>query len=68
MGEVREQFGAIHVLVNNGEISGVDKPTYEITAEEWERVMEVNVQSVFLCTERAIPLRVPAMCPMSVTA
>lgn len=53
--EVRQRFESIDVLVNNAGISGVDKPTHEITVEEWERVMAVNVKGVFLCTKHAIP-------------
>ena len=30
-------FGALHVLVNNAGIAGVNKPTHEITEAEWDR-------------------------------
>lgn len=53
--EIRRRFGAINILVNNAGISGADKPTHEITVEEWERVIAVNVKGVFLCTKHAIP-------------
>jgi len=52
---VRERFGGVDVLVNNAGIAGADKPTDEITEEEWDRVMAVNVKGVFLCTKHAIP-------------
>ncbi len=44
-----------NVLVNNAGISGPDKPTHEIDAEEWDRLMAVNVKGVFLCTKYVIP-------------
>jgi NAD(P)-dependent dehydrogenase (short-subunit alcohol dehydrogenase family) len=53
--EVRNTFGKIDILVNNAGISGANKPTHELTLEEWERVMAVNVQGVFLCTKHVIP-------------
>lgn len=53
--EVKEKFGKIDVLVNNAGIAGVDKPTHEITEEEWDTLMAVNVKGVFFCTKHAIP-------------
>ncbi len=53
--KVQEKFGSIDVLVNNAGISGVNKPTDEISEEEWEKVMNINVKGVFFCTKHAIP-------------
>lgn len=52
--EVVERFGGLHVLVNNAGIAGVNKPTDEISREEWETLFNVNVTGVFLCTKHAI--------------
>jgi NAD(P)-dependent dehydrogenase (short-subunit alcohol dehydrogenase family) len=53
--DIHRAFGKIDVLVNNAGISGVSKPTHEITEEEWDRVMAVNVKGVFFCTKHVIP-------------
>jgi len=53
--EVCDAFGKLDVLVNNAGIAGVNKPTDEITVEEWEQVIAINVRGVFLCTKHAIP-------------
>jgi NAD(P)-dependent dehydrogenase (short-subunit alcohol dehydrogenase family) len=55
LGEVRARFGRIDILVNNAGISGANKPTHELTAEEWDQVMNINVKGVFFCTKHAIP-------------
>jgi NAD(P)-dependent dehydrogenase (short-subunit alcohol dehydrogenase family) len=47
--------GRLDVLVNNAGIAGVNKPTDQITVEEWDRVIAINVRGVFLCTKHAIP-------------
>ncbi len=53
--DVVKEFGQLDATVNNAGITGVDKPTHELTAEEWDAVMAVNVKGVFFCTKHAIP-------------
>lgn len=52
---VVSHYGALHVLVNNAGIAGANKPTHEISEDEWDRVQAVNVKGVFFCTKHAIP-------------
>jgi NAD(P)-dependent dehydrogenase (short-subunit alcohol dehydrogenase family) len=52
---VVSRFGKIDILVNNAGIAGVDKPTHEVTEEEWDRVIGVNVKGPFLCTKHVVP-------------
>jgi NAD(P)-dependent dehydrogenase (short-subunit alcohol dehydrogenase family) len=52
--EVAEALGPITVLVNNAGISGVNKPTDQITEAEWDALMAVNVKGVFFCTKHVI--------------
>jgi len=54
-GETQERYGDITVLVNNAGIAGVNKPTHEIEESEWDALMKVNVNGVFLCTKHVIP-------------
>jgi NAD(P)-dependent dehydrogenase (short-subunit alcohol dehydrogenase family) len=53
--QVKAKFGNITVLVNNAGITGANKPTHELTEEEWDKVQSVNVKGVFFCTKHAIP-------------
>lgn len=53
--EVHAKWGRLDILVNNAGIAGINKPTHEITEEEWDRVMGVNVKGVFFCTKHAVP-------------
>ncbi len=55
IGEIAVKWGRIDVLVNNAGIIGVDKPTHELTEQEWDKVMNVNVKGVFFCTKHTIP-------------
>ena len=49
-------FGHIDVLVNNAGIIGHNKPTHELSEQEWDQVMNINVKGVFFCTKHVIPI------------
>jgi len=52
--EVLRDFHRIDCVVNNAGI-GVFKPAEEISVEDWERVMNVNVKGSFLLTRAVLP-------------
>jgi len=52
--DVTGAFGKVHILINNAGIN-VRKPIVEFTLEEWNRVMNTNVTSVFLMCRSFIP-------------
>ena len=45
----------VNVLVNNAGIF-IEKPLEDLTEEEWDRVLGVNLKSVFLVTKYLLPL------------
>src|SRR5579862_4940181 len=47
-------FGRIDVLVNNAGIHFVRDIT-EMTVDEWDRLMNINLKSMFLCCKHVIP-------------
>jgi NAD(P)-dependent dehydrogenase (short-subunit alcohol dehydrogenase family) len=52
MDECVARFGRVDVLVNNAGI-GLTKRTVDVTLEEWERVVKVNLTGAFLCAQAA---------------
>lgn len=52
--ETMKLFGNIDVLVNNAAI-GITKPIEELTFEEWNRVIGINLSGPFLCSKYAAP-------------
>ena len=48
--DVHDAFGPIDVLVNNAGIT-IDKKFENMTREDWDRVMAVNLGGVFNCTK-----------------
>ncbi len=55
-GAVARQLGGIEVdvLVNNAGV-GILKPFVELTAEEWQRMLDVNVNALFHVTRAVLP-------------
>jgi len=52
--ETVEQFGGIDILVNNAGMVAV-QPLHESSGDEWDRVMDVNVKSMFHAFRAAYP-------------
>ena len=52
--ETLQRFGAVDVLVNNAGILS-RAPIEELSEEEWDRVMAVNVRAIFLCAQAVFP-------------
>ena len=48
-------LGAIDILVNNAGITGPNKPTWEYPVAEWRRVIDVDLNAVFLCCRAVVP-------------
>ena len=55
--ETIREYGGIDILVNNAAmIFGIGrKPFHEITAEQWNRLMIVNLGGPFLCAKAVFP-------------
>lgn len=54
MAECAEHFGRIDALVNNAGVADFG-PIEETGFDRWRRVMETNLDGVFLCSQAAIP-------------
>jgi NAD(P)-dependent dehydrogenase (short-subunit alcohol dehydrogenase family) len=55
--ETIARFGKIDILVNNAAIFATiqTKPFYQITPQEWDDIMRVNVKGPFLCSKAVYP-------------
>lgn len=45
-----DHFGKIDILVNNSGI-GIEKTVLEMTPDEWDQVLDLNLKAVFLCSK-----------------
>ena len=51
---VHERWGRLDVAVNNAGITGGSKLTWEVSDEEWHRVLAVDLTAVFLVARAAV--------------
>ena len=49
-----EHFGALDILVNNAGICPL-RDFADVTEEEWDRVLDINLKGTFFCCQAALP-------------
>lgn len=50
-----EHFGGLHCAFNNAGLSDSYTPFHEVTLDSWNRIIAVDLTSVFLCMKHEIP-------------
>jgi 3-oxoacyl-[acyl-carrier protein] reductase len=55
MQDIQTEFGRLDVLVNNAGITK-DRTLAKMTVEEWQKVIDINLTSVFNCSKLALPM------------
>src|ERR687894_997505 len=53
--ETIETFGRLDAAFNNAGVENVVKPMAEVTEEEWDRIVAINLRGVFLCMKYEVP-------------
>lgn len=48
-----QQFGKIHILVNNAGIGGPNAPAWDYPLEDWDQVLAINLNGVFYASRTA---------------
>jgi glucose 1-dehydrogenase len=52
--EAIKRFGRLDVLVNNAGISGTSRKINELTTDDWQKVIDINLKGAFICTRDAL--------------
>ena len=56
VGAAMEAFGGLDILVNNAGVAHARGPLAEVSEEEFDRVLAVNIKSIFLFARAVVPL------------
>jgi NAD(P)-dependent dehydrogenase (short-subunit alcohol dehydrogenase family) len=54
--DVKQKLGGLDCLINNAGIAGPTGKVEDLSIEEWERCIDVDVNGMFYCTRLAMPL------------
>ena len=58
--EVIKQFKSIDILVNNAGIAGPSFKTWDYPLEEWQQVIDIDLNGVFYCSKAVVPYMIKA--------
>ena len=53
-------FGTIDILVNNAGITGPNEVTWNYPVDQWQRVIELDMNAVFYCCRAVLPQMIEA--------
>ena len=58
LNEVEKKYGKIDIFINNAGISGKNTTVTEYPIEEWNKVINLNLNAVFYCCKAVVPFLV----------
>lgn len=53
--EVLNKFNCVDILINNAGVAGRAAPLVEVSEEEWDELMAVDLKSIYFCCKAVLP-------------
>ncbi len=58
LNDVEKNFGKIDIFINNAGIAGINTTVAEYPLDEWKKIMNLNLNSVFYCCKAVVPFMI----------
>ena len=58
LNDIESNHGKIDIFINNAGIAGMNTTVAEYPLEEWNKVIDLNLNSVFYCCKAAVPFMI----------
>ena len=58
LSNVEKNFGKIDIFINNAGIAGMNTTVADYPLDEWKKVMNLNLNSVFYCCKAVVPFMI----------
>ena len=58
LNEVEKKFGKIDIFINNAGISGINRSVIDYPVDEWNKVINLNLNAVFYCCKSVVPFMI----------
>ena len=55
LSDVEKNFGKVDIFINNAGIAGMNTTVEDYPLDEWKKVMNLNLNSVFYCCKAVVP-------------
>ena len=51
----RDLFGGLHILVNNAGVSHLPQPLEDVSEDDFDRILAINVKAIYLAAKAVVP-------------
>ncbi len=58
LNKIEESFGKIDIFINNAGMTGMNAKVWEYPIEEWQNVINLDLNAVFYCCKAVVPIMI----------
>ena len=58
LNEIEKKFGKIDIFINNAGIAGINRSVIDYPVDEWNKVINLNLNAVFYCCKSVVPFMI----------